>query len=139
MRENGGVAAQPQENGETLDCVLSQSIVMAQSQEVFVSLSIRPSPANSVAEPYVIVARLPHGLALDAGVEYQIDSGFTGRLNVFTSSPQGAFARAGLTDELLSALQKGQQLQLSFSARNGNRFIIPMSLTGFSASFEKLR
>jgi len=136
---NWTVNCQPQADGKTLDCVLSQSIIVAQTQEVFVTLSIRPAPENTVAEPYVAVARLPHGLALDAGVEYQIDAQQPGQMTFFTSNAQGVFARVGLSDDLLSSLQKGRQLEITFSARNGNKFIVPMSLTGFSASFEKLK
>jgi len=85
------------------------------------------------------VVRLPHGLALASGIEYQIDKQRPGRLRVYTSSVQGVFARLGLTGKLLSSLRKGKQLKITFSARNGRKITLSMSLQGFTAGFEKLR
>ncbi len=134
---NWNLNCQPQPGGKKLTCVLSKSVFVATSRKVFVTVSIRSTPVKT--EPYIITARLPHGLALAAGVQFQIDKQKPGKLVLYTSSEQGVFARVGLINELLSSLQKGKQLKIMFSARNGRKIIVPMSLQGFAAGFEKLK
>ncbi len=136
---NWGVNCQPQANRKKLVCVLSQSILMAKTRQVFVSVSIHPAPAKTAPAPYMASVRLPHGLALTSGIQFQIDKQKPGRLTVFTSSPQGVFARIGVTKKLLSSLKKGGQLKIFFQGRNGRKFTMSMSLKGFTAGFEKLK
>lgn len=136
---NWGVNCQPQANRKKLTCVLSQSILIAKTRQVFVSVSIHPTPAKTSPAPYMATVRLPHGLALTSGIQFQIDKQKRGRLTVFTSSPQGVFARIGVTKKLLSSLKKGRQLKIFFQGRNGRKFTMSMSLKGFTAGFEKLK
>lgn len=139
IASNWGVNCQPRTDSKKLACVLSQSIVMAKTGKVFVTVSIRPTSANALAQPYMAVVRLPHGLALAAGVEYQIDKQKSSKLVLYTSSAQGVFARLDLTKKLLSSLRKSKQLKIIFSARNGRKITLSMSMQGFAAGFEKLR
>jgi len=133
------VNCSPQTGGEKLTCVLSQSITIAKTRELFVAISVRATSDETEAEPYILVARLPHGLALASGVQYRIDEQKPGKLTLHTSNTQGLFARVGLTRKLLSALQKGKQLEIIFNARNGREIVVQMSLQGFAAGFEKLK
>ncbi len=136
---NWGVNCQPQANSKKLACVLSQSILMAKTRQVFVSVSIHAAPAKANSAPYMATVRLPHGLALASGIQFQIDKQRPGRLTVYTSSPQGVFARVGVINKLLSSLKKGKQLKIIFQGRNGRKFTMSMSLRGFTAGFEKLK
>jgi len=136
---NWGVNCQPQANSKKLACVLSQSILMAKTRQVFLTVSIHPVPATANTPPYMATVRLPHGLALTSGIQFQIDKQKPGRLTVFTSSPQGVFARVGVVNKLLSLLKKGKQLKIFFQGRNGRKFTMSMSLKGFTAGFEKLK
>ncbi len=136
---NWGVNCQPQANSKKLACVLSQSILMAKTRQVFVSVSIHATPAKAKTPPYMATVRLPHGLALASGIQFQIDKQRPGRLTVYTSSPQGVFARVGVINKLLSSLKKGRQLKIIFQGRNGRKFTMSMSLKGFTAGFEKLK
>ena len=136
---NWGVNCQPQANSKKLACVLSQSILIAKTRQVFLTVSIHPTPAKTAAARYLPTARLPHGLALTSGIQFQIDKQKPGRLTVFTSSPQGVFARVGVVNKLLSLLQKGKQLKIAFLGRNGRKFSMAMSLKGFTAGFKKLK
>jgi len=129
----------PQSNSEIFACTLSKSIVMAKSGDTFVAVTIQPTPPGLLAEPYLMAVRLPHGLAFPAGVQFQIDDQKPGILALFTSSPQGAFARIGIINKMQSSLQKGKKLTISFTARNGRKFIVPISLQGFAAGFGKLK
>ena len=139
VASNWNVNCTPQSNSETLACALTKSIVVAKSRDVFVSLAIRPTPPNSLAEPYFMMVRIPHGLSFSAGVQFQIDDQTPSALPLFTSNPQGVFARIGIANELQSSLQKGNKLILSFAARNGRKFSVPISLKGFAAGFDKLK
>ncbi len=136
---NWGVNCQPQAKSEKLACVLSQSILMAKTRQVFVTVSIHPTPAKTAPAPYIATVRLPHGLALTSGVQFQIDKQKPGQMTVFTSSQQGIFARISLIKKLLSSLKKGGQLKIFFQGRNGRKFTMAMSLKGFTAGFEKLK
>ncbi len=136
---NWGVNCQPQANSKKLACVLSQSILMAKTRQAFVTVSIHPVQATANTPPYMATVRLPHGLALTSGIQFQIDKQNPGRLTVFTSSPQGVFARVGVINKLLASLKKGKQLKIIFQGRNGRKFVMSMSLKGFTAGFEKLK
>jgi len=136
---NWGVNCQPQANSKKLACVLSQSIVMAKTRQVFLTVSIHPTPANTNTPPYMATVRLPHGLALTSGIQFQVDKQKPGQLTLFTSSQQGVFARVGVVNKLLSSLKKGKQLKIFFQGRNGRKFTMAMSLKGFTAGFEKLK
>ena len=136
---NWGVNCQPQANSKKLTCVLSQSILMAKTRQVFVSVSIQPTPAKTAPGPYMATVRLPHGLALASGIQFQIDKQKPGRLTLFTSSPQGMFARVAVINRLLALLKKGKHLKITFRGINGRKFAMSMSLKGFMAGFEKLK
>lgn len=139
VSSNWGVKCQPQADGKKLACVLSQTIVVAKTGKVFANVSIRKTSANSPTMPYMAVVRLPHGLALASGFQYQIDDQKPGQLMLYTTSEQGVFARLGLTPKRVSSLQKGNQLKIAFSARNGRKITFSMSLIGFTAGFDKLK
>ncbi len=139
VASNWNVNCSPQSNSDALACTLSKTIVIAKSRDVFVSAIIRPTPPNSLAQPYLMTVRIPHGLSFSAGVQFQIDDQTPSALPLFTSSPQGVFTRIGIGSELQSSLQKGKMLTLTFAARNGRKFLVPISLKGLAAGFEKLK
>ena len=134
-----GVNCPPQAGNTKLTCILSQSIVVAKSRKVFLSVSVRKTPAKILPEAYMAVVRLPHGLNLGKGVQYQIDDQALRNLPLFTSSAKGVFARTGLSDKAVMLLQKGKKLTIKFSARGGRKISVPMSLQGFAAGFEKVK
>ncbi len=87
---------------------------------------------------YMLVLRLPHGLNLPAGVQLQIDKKKPRRLAVLSSDKGGAFTRVNLSAKVLGTLKNGNVLKVSFVTLDGQRFDIPVSLSGFTATLSKL-
>jgi len=133
------VNCQSQATDKKMVCSLSQSTVVAKSRQRFVTVTIRKWAGKDAPTPHLMVLQLPHGLSLAAGANVQVDDKKPSKLAMFTSDAQGVYARMGLTADMLKSLRKGKGMKISFAASTGRKFILPVSLTGFSAGFDKLK
>jgi len=132
------VNCQPQAKDQKMVCMLSQSTMVAKSRQRFVTISIRSWEGKDAPTAHLMVLQLPHGLALAAGAAFQVDDKKAHKLAMYTSDAQGVYARIGLTKALLSSLRKGNGMKVNFAASTGRKFVLPVSLKGFSAGFDKL-
>ena len=134
-----GVNCQAQATDKKMVCSLSQSTVVAKSRQRFVTITIRKWSGKEAPTPHLMVLQLPHGLALAAGATVQVDDKKANKLAMFTSDAQGVYARMGVTADLLKSMRKGKGMKINFVASTGRKFILPVSLKGFSAGFDKLK
>ncbi len=91
------------------------------------------------AKNHALLLALPHGLFLPAGVEIKVDQDKPAKLIVQTSDAQGAYAGIEISDELLAALKKGNQMSVSFLSAARKRISVPVTLKGFTAAYGKLK
>lgn len=114
-------------------------MVLKQNNEALLSVFVTPWKQAEATAPYLLRLQLPHGLSLSEGVQLQVDTGKENTAAFQTSNQSGIFARMGLSDDTLNAMQAGNILTVSFSAINGNKISIPVPLNGFTAVFSKMK
>ncbi len=132
---NWVTACQKATSGRGKICRMSRAIRQAGGKSPLLVAAIQRGLKN---RGYMLVLRLPHGLNLPAGVRLQIDKQKARRLAVLSSDRGGTFTRVNLSPKVLGTLKKGRKITVSFSTINGQRFVIPVSLSGFSANFTRL-
>lgn len=117
-----------------LECTLSQRAVTKQGQLVG-SVTIQ-LPAG--AAPVMIVS-VPLGIFLGAGITYAIDANPPKALELQTCDRTACYAETGLPAELITAMQGGQKLNITFQNMQKQPVTLPMSLIGFTAAFDKAK
>lgn len=136
---NWNLGCKPFGNSNELLCEASRIIVLKQNNEALLSVFVTPWKQDQATAPYLLRLQLPHGLNLPEGIHIQVDELETHNAIFQTSNQNGIFARIGLSDKVLSAMQAGKILTVSFSAINGNKISIPVPLNGFTAVFSKMK
>jgi invasion protein IalB len=118
------------------ECSMVQRAVMQGSGQVVGSVTLRfPSAGGN---PIMLIT-VPLGLSLPGGVSYDIDGGAAQKLALETCDRSGCYASAQIVPEALAAMQKGQKLNVSFLSLNKQTVTLPMSLTGFTAAYNKTK
>ncbi|OCW56920.1 invasion associated locus B family protein [Hoeflea olei] len=125
--------------GETADaplvCQMMQNVVVQESNQRLLTVIIRPQPESP---NHTLTLALPHGVDFAKGVDIKVDDKEAVNIPVQTSSPQGAFSNLPISDAFLAQLKAGKSVTFTFHAVSGQTFAVPISLTGFSAAYEKL-
>lgn len=132
VSSNWNVQCQPNNVTKKLVCVLFREIKTAKSKKLILRVSIS-------AAPHRFTLHLPHGLDLSAGVGVKVNDDKPIIIPFKTSSRRGAFTNWPLSPELLASMKKEGKMVVTVKSVRGQRIAIPVSLTGFSVSFEKLK
>ncbi|HFC05249.1 MAG TPA: invasion associated locus B family protein [Rhizobiales bacterium] len=133
---NWVTACQKNLSGRGRTCRMSRAIRQIGNNKPLLVTAIQRDLKN---RGYMLVLRLPHGLNLPLGVQLQIDRQKARRIAVLSSNRGGTYTRINLSDKVLATLKRGRQLSISFVTVDGKRFAIPVSLSGFTASFNRLK
>ncbi len=136
---NWTMGCKPTGEDGALACQASNTIVTEKGGQTLLAMSVAPWQQTFATSDNVLRVQLPHGLDLTTAVQIQIDDGKPHSLILQTSDATGLYARAGLTEKLLTLMKKGNIVKVSFAAMNGKKFQIPLALKGFTAVFDKLR
>lgn len=125
--------------GEAADsplvCQMVQNVVVQETNQRLLTIVVRPQVD---APNHMLTLALPHGVDFPKGVKVKIDDKEAFDLAVLTSNPQGAFSNLPISDELLGELRAGGTVTFTFYSVSGQTFSVPISLTGFTAAYEKL-
>jgi invasion protein IalB len=81
---------------------------------------------------------LPHGLYFPPGLSIAIDRGKATNVAIQTSDQNGAYAAMPLTDDLITAMKLGKNLNIAMRFADGRDVVAPLTLSGFGAALEKL-
>ena len=133
------VGCRPVGQKQELLCEASQTITMAKTRQTLMAVYVTPWKQDGKPDSFILRFQLPHGLNLPAGVQIKIDDKPAPSPEIQTSNQIGVFAKTDLTKPLLASLKKGSTMNVAFSAMNGNKLAIPVTLKGFSAVFAKLK
>lgn len=139
VSSNWNLSCTPDSGTQELLCEASQTIAFEESRQTLLIAFVTPWKQDDAAELFVMRFQLPHGLDIPAGLQIQIDDNPAQSPVIQTSTQVGVYARIGLSEPLLESLKKGATMNVSFSAMNGNKLTVPVSLDGFSAIFAKLQ
>jgi invasion protein IalB len=123
----------PAAEGAGLNCSMVKSLILAQGEQVLAQAAVVQG------DPLVLRILVPHGMALEQGLQVLVDGVEVATPTFRTSLPGGAIAVADLTPDLEDALRSGAVLQIAGMQNNGNALRLEMSLAGFSASVDKLQ
>ena len=122
--------------GAPLECAIEQSAVLTKTGQLIVLFNIRV-PAETRAP--VGVVQLPLGLNLPAGARLQVDDGKTSDLQIQTCEARGCYANVQISPDMLAAMKSGNQLKVSFQNLAKETITIPMPLTDFAGTYEKIK
>ena len=119
-----------------LECAMEQNAVLTKTGQLVVLVNIRV-PGDTRAP--VALIQLPLGLNLQAGAKLQVDDGKSVDLPIQTCENRGCYASMPVSPELLNALRSGKQLKILFQDLAKETIAIPMSLTDFTAAYDRIK
>jgi invasion protein IalB len=120
---------------EGLVCKASQSIVVAQSGQLLVAVSV--AKLNGTAG-YAMSLLLPHGIFLPAGTSVQIDAESAQAVVIESCDQRGCYANLPITEKVLTAMRKGKALAVMFQNLAKDNVKIQLPLAGFPDAIKKL-
>jgi invasion protein IalB len=139
VTSNWVASCKPQGEAGGLICQASQTITMVKSGKVLLSVHVSPWTQKFATAKHVLRLKLPHGVDMPAGAQIHIDDKAVHTPVFQTSDISGLYARIGLSDKLLTLMQQGKVLNVIFSAMNGKKIQVPLTLKGFTAVFAKIK
>jgi invasion protein IalB len=119
-----------------LECAIEQNAVLPRTGQLVIAVNIRV-PADSRTPSALI--QLPLGLNVPAGAKLQVDDGKALDLQIQTCEARGCYAGTAIAPDLLAAMKSGKQLKVSFQNLNKETLTVPLPLTDFAASYEKIK
>ena len=122
-------------SGPSLDCKVSQTIVIRRTGQLLLSVVVRKPPKP---EGPALMLHLPHGLFLPAGASLQFDKARSEVLQVQTCDQRGCYAGIALTKDKLTALTKAEKLEVAIQDLNKQPIAVSLSLLGFGEAYQKL-
>ena len=122
----GPAASQP--------CSLVQNLLAGEQKQRLLTVILQRTPQAG----HNMTVALPHGVLFPAGVSLQVDEAPEKPLVVQTSDQNGAYTGVAVDAPLLTALRGGKTLKIGFTAGNGQRIIVPVTLRDFPAGLTAL-
>ena len=128
------VTCEPVAEGGALACAMTKNLLLSSDNSLLAQASVLPD-----ADGYLMRILAPHGLLLSDGLTLTVDGKLLAHPAFRTSLPAGVTALVPLTPDLIAALGEGEALTITATQNNAAAFTFQMSLTGFSASLDKLK
>jgi invasion protein IalB len=110
-------------------CSLVQNLLAGEQKQRLLTVIVQRTPQAG----HNMTVALPHGVLFPAGVSLQVDEAPEKPLTVQTSDQNGAYTGTPVDAALLTALRGGKTLKIGFTAGNGQRIIVPVTLRDFPA------
>ena len=119
-----------------LECAMEQNAVLPKTGQLVALVNIRV-PGDTRAP--IALVQLPLGLNLQTGAKFQVDDGKAIDLPIQTCENRGCYASVPISPETLNALRSGRQLKIIFQDLAKETITIPLSLSDFSAAYDKIK
>lgn len=130
-----GWAVQCNNPGTGLKCKATQNIFITKTRQKLLSVSVsKPSGDAALA----MLIQLPHGMFLPGGLSLQVDEGTAKQVAVQTCDRAGCYAGSPIDQAMLSKLESGQQLTISFQNLKKQTMRVPVPLAGFKDAVKKI-
>lgn len=129
------VTCAPGADAAKTTCQMAQALFVTETGQPLITATIRPQAED---RRMGMLLSLPHGLYFPPGLSIAIDHGSTTNVAIQTSDSKGAYAALPLTDDLITAMKLGKSLNIAMRYADGRDQVVPLTLKGFSAAFEKL-
>lgn len=122
------------QQGTTKQCAMSQ-VQTQQNGQRLIALELNPPNGNTVTGTLV----LPFGLALDSGVNFQIDEKPAMQPVRFrTCMPGGCLVNVSFDAATIAALRSGTALKVKATADGGTPAAFSISLQGFGTALDRV-
>ncbi|MBO9622561.1 MAG: invasion associated locus B family protein [Sphingomonas sp.] len=115
-------------------CSLVQNLVAGEQKQRLLTVVLQRTAQSG----HNMTIALPHGVYFPAGVSLQVDDGAQKPLAVQTSDQNGAYTGTAIDATLLAAMRAGKTFKIGFTAGNGQRIIVPVTLQDFPAGLTAL-
>ncbi|WP_158298806.1 invasion associated locus B family protein [Sphingomonas psychrotolerans] len=115
-------------------CSLVQNLLAGEQKQRLLTVILQRTPQAG----HNMTVALPHGVLFPPGVSLQVDETAEKPLVVQTSDQNGAYTGTAVDAALLTALRGGKTLKIGFTAGNGQRIIVPVTLKDFPAGLAAL-
>lgn len=115
-------------------CSLVQNLLAGEQKQRLLTVIVqRTAPAG-----HNMTIALPHGVLFPRGVSVQVDEAAEKAIAVQTSDQNGAYTGTPVDATMLAALRAGKTLKIGFTAGNGQRIVVPVTLRDFPAGLVAL-
>lgn len=115
-------------------CSLVQNLLAGEQKQRLLTVILQRTPQAG----HNMTIALPHGVLFPAGISLQVDETPEKPLVVQTSDQNGAYTGTAVDAALLTALRGGKTLKIGFTAGNGQRIVVPVTLRDFPAGVTAL-
>jgi invasion protein IalB len=115
-------------------CSLVQNLLAGEQKQRLLTIILQ----RTAQAGHNMTIALPHGVLFPAGVSLQVDEAAEKPLAVQTSDQNGAYTGGAVDAALLTAMRGGKTLKIGFTAGNGQRIIVPVTLRDFPAGLVAL-
>lgn len=115
-------------------CSLVQNLLAGEQKQRLLTVILQRTPQAG----HNMTIALPHGVLFPPGVSVQVDEAPARPLAVQTSDQNGAYTGMTVDAALLSAMRAGKTLKIGFTAGNGQRIVVPVTLRDFPAGLTAL-
>jgi invasion protein IalB len=119
-----------------LECAMEETAVLTKTGQLVVAVNIHV--AADTHAPIALI-QLPLGLNLPLGAKFQVDDGKAIDLQIQTCENRGCYINAPLAPDVLAALRTGKELKISFQNMGKETITIPMPLTDFATTYDKIK
>lgn len=120
-----------------LSCSMEQRVVLRETGQQLGRAAVQtagPEPRTPG-----LLLHLPLGLSLAAGVSVVVDADTPLKLAVQTCDASGCYAASPLKGELMTAMERGRELKVSFEDLQRKPITISFTLEGFTDTFAGIR
>lgn len=122
--------------GQAQDCAMEQRAIASETGQAIAQITIRVP--QDTKKPVTMV-QVPLGLFLPAGLSVDVDGDLSQNFPFQTCNNNGCFVGFPIPDAMLKAMFKGSKLNLTFQNLNKKPVVLPMSLTGFSGAYNRIK
>lgn len=129
-----GPIATPAPASTAQPCSLVQNLLAGEQKQRLLTVILQRTPQAG----HNLTIALPHGVLFPSGVSIQVDDASAKPLAVQTSDQNGAYTGTPVDAGLLTALRGGKALKIGFTAGNGQRIVVPVTLKDFPAGITAL-
>ncbi len=124
----------PNTNSEI--CYSSQTILVKDKDAEILYIAIGHIPDS---DKPLLRMTTPLGTLLPEGMQIQVDDGEKSRLPYVFCNRIGCHIEVGVTEKFLTAIKKGNKLNIKFLDLGGREFNVPVSLSGFTKAYNALQ
>jgi len=108
-------------------CSLVQNLLAGEQKQRLLTVILQRTPQAG----HIMTIALPHGVLFPRGVSVQVDEAAEKPLAVQTSDQNGAYTGTPVDAAMLAAMRGGKTLKIGFTAGNGQRIVVPVTLRDF--------